>query len=189
MNIVVIAGTNRVGSNSKKVALYLSAKYEAEGCNVQLIDLADLPSELLTPTIYKEKPESFNAFHDPILKADGVVFVVPEYNGSFPGVLKFYIDLWKYPDAFEGRCVAFVGISSNQWGALRPIEHLQGVCGYRNAWQFNERIFLNNIWSRWDDKEKTFRPLTPKELDYNALIDSQTKGFIKFCAVHSKNQQ
>ena len=109
MNIVVIAGTNRVGSNSKKVALYLCAKYEAEGCHVQLIDLAELPSELLTPTIYKEKPESFNAFHDPILNADGVVFVVPEYNGSFPGVLKFYIDLWKYPDAFEGRCVAFVG--------------------------------------------------------------------------------
>ena len=34
-------------------------------------------------------------------------------------------------------------------------------------------------------KEKTLRQLTPKELDYNELIDSQTKGFIKFCAVHS----
>ena len=188
MNIVIIAGTNRVGSNSKKIALYISAKYEAEGCSVQVIDLADLPSELLTPTVYKEKPDSFNAFHDPILNADGVVFVVPEYNGSFPGVLKFYIDLWKYPDAFEGRCVAFVGISSNQWGALRPIEHLQGVCGYRNAWQFNERVFLNNIWSRWNNEEKTLRPLTPKELDYNELIDSQTKGFVQFCALHSKHQ-
>ena len=41
MNIVVIAGTNRVGSNSKKIALYLCAKYEAEGCNVRLIDLAE----------------------------------------------------------------------------------------------------------------------------------------------------
>ena len=103
MNIVVIVGTNRVGSNSKKIALYIAAKYETEGCTVQVIDLADLPSELLSPTVYKEKPESFTAFHDPILNADGVVFVVPEYNGSFPGILKFYIDLWKYPDAFEGR--------------------------------------------------------------------------------------
>lgn len=188
MNIVIVVGTNRAGSMSKKVSLYLSEKYQAEGCSVHIVDLSKLPAELMTPDIYgNPKPDSFNSFHDPILNADGVVFVVPEYNGSFPGILKFYIDLWQYPQAFEKRCVAFVGISSNQWGALRPIEHLQGVFGYRNAWQFNERVFLNHIWSRWNDEEKNFRPMTPKDLDYNALLDSQTKGFVEFCKVHSQS--
>lgn len=185
MNIVIIAGTNRTGSMSKRIAQHIEPMYHAVGATTTVIDLADLPSELFVPTIYKDKPEMFNQFHDPILNADGIVFIVPEYNGSFPGALKFYIDLWKYPEAFEGRCVAFIGLSSNQWGALRPIEHLQGVCGYRNAWQFNERIFINNIWGRWNFEQNTLIPLSPKDLDFNELLASQASGFVQFCNVHS----
>ena len=186
MKIVIIAGTNRSGSMSKKIALLLQRQYQAENVETEVIDLADLPSTLFVPTIYgKEKPAEFTHFHDKILSADGLVFVVPEYNGSYPGALKFFIDLWQYPVAFERKCVAFVGLSSNQWGALRPIEHLQGVFGYRNAWQFNERVFINHIWSRWNDADQTLRPLVEKEVDYTELLLSQTKGFVQFCSIHS----
>ena len=92
MNIVIVSGTNREGSMSLKMANKLVAQYEAEGASVQLIDLATLPQDIFVPSIYKEKPESFAPFHEPILNADGILFVVPEYNGSFPGILKYYID-------------------------------------------------------------------------------------------------
>lgn len=186
MKIVIVVGTNRVGSMSKNIAQYLERLYLAEGVSVTVLDLSEMPAEWLNPDIYKKpKPQSFIEFHSPITEADGIVFVVPEYNGSFPGALKFYIDLWSYPDDFTNRCVAFVGISSNQWGALRPIEQLQGVFGYRNAFQFNERIFLSNIWTRWDFETQRLKPLHAKEIDFNELIETQTTGFIQFCRNNS----
>ncbi len=147
MNIVIISGTNRAGSMSLKIAKKLEAQYaEQDGVDGSIIDLTELPQEIFTTTVYKEKPESFQPFQDAILAADGMLFIVPEYNGSFPGILKYFIDMWKYPESFEGRCVAYLGISAGPWGGLRAVEHLQGVMGYRNAFQFPERVFINNIY-------------------------------------------
>jgi NAD(P)H-dependent FMN reductase len=93
---------------------------------------------------------------DPVLKAaiekidksDGLIVVAPEYNGSMPGALKYFIDHLKYPDAFEGRPVCFIGLGG-MFGGLRPIEHLQQVFGYRNSYVFPERIFIMNVWNHF----------------------------------------
>ena len=54
--------------------------------------------------------------------------VAPEYNGSIPGALKYFIDLLPFPEAFEDRPVAFVGIASGRVGRFAyGIEHLQHV--------------------------------------------------------------
>ena len=107
--------------------------------------------------------------------------MVPEYNGSYPGALKYFIDMWKYPDSFENRCVAYVGIAAGMWGGLRPIEHLQGVMGYRNAHQFNQRVFINSLYSRWDSEQRQFRKLTEREFDINELLFKQAQDFVEFC--------
>jgi NAD(P)H-dependent FMN reductase len=31
------------------------------------------------------------------------------------------------------------------WGGLRPVEHLQQIFGYRNAFIFPERVFIPNV--------------------------------------------
>ena len=45
------------------------------------------------PTIYsqKPKPSSFDPFQNAITQADGIVIVIPEYNGSYPGALKYLL--------------------------------------------------------------------------------------------------
>ena len=184
MNIVIIAGTNRIGSMSKKIADKMALQYREKGIVAEVIDLSALPSDVFVPTVYSTKPESFMAIHQQILDASGLVFIVPEYNGSYPGILKYFIDLWQYPVAFEKRCVAFIGISAGPWGGLRAVEHLQGVFGYRNAWQFNERVFINNIYARWDGAN--IKQLHEKEPDMEVLLQSQTHNFIEFCQVHTK---
>ena len=182
MNILIISGTNRANSMSIKLARKLEAQYaEQEGIEASVLDLTELPPEIFTTTVYKEKPESFQPFQTAVLNADGILFVVPEYNGSFPGILKYFIDMWKYPESFQGRCVAYIGLSAGIWGGLRSVEHLQGVMGYRNAFQFPERVFVNNIYSRWDWDTGTIKKLTEKEFDLEELIRSQTNNFVKFC--------
>lgn len=149
--IVVISGSNRPGNNSKVVAASLEAMFSAAGEEVRPIDLESLPEGLFTPAAYAEKPPGFEPVQEAILAADGVVTIVPEYNGSFPGALKYFIDCLRFPDSLVGKPAAFVGIASGRWGGLRAVEQLEMVFQYRHAHLFGRRVFIGNINSAIED--------------------------------------
>lgn len=172
--IVIISGTNRPGSNTRKVTARVEASYKARGVTTQVLDLADLPPEIFAPTSYAEKPASFQRFTDAILAADGVVIVTPEYNGGVPGVLKYFIDMLPFPESFEQRPVCFVGLAMGIWGALRPVEQLQAIFGYRNALIYPERVFMPGIGKLLDASGQFASDDIPKRLDKQAV------GFVDF---------
>lgn len=141
--ITVISGTNRRGSNSLKIGKHVAALYAELGEEVTLLDLQALMPEAYEPAIFGEKPETLTrTFTDKVGQADGLVLVIPEYNGSFPGILKHFIDLLPFPESFNNRPVAFIGLSAGYHGALRPVEQMQMVFAYRNAFLFNRRVFI-----------------------------------------------
>ena len=143
--IVIISGTNRPGSNTRKVSSHVEQSYKALGIPVQLLDLADLPPEVFLPSSYEKSPASFKKFIDTILGADGLVVVTPEYNGSIPGVLKYFIDMLPFPESFDQRPVCFVGLAAGLWGAMRPTEQLQQIFAYRNGLVFPERVYVPGV--------------------------------------------
>lgn len=149
----IIVGTDRVGSNSKRIADLLQGIYKALGEETELIDLQFAMKGLVaTPQYGNVTDPTLKAAADKINGSDGLIIVAPEYNGSFPGALKFFIDHLKYPDAFEARPVCFIGIGG-MFGGLRPVEHLQQVFGYRNAYVFPERIFIMNVFHQFKKTE------------------------------------
>lgn len=174
MKIVIISGTNRPGSNTRKVAALIEGYYQAAGFTPEILDLADLPAEIFLPSIYAEKPASFAAFSDAVLAADGLHVVTPEYNGSLPGVLKYFIDMLPFPESFEGRPVAFTGLAAGQWGALRPVEQLQAIFGYRNAHIFPTRVFLPGVGSLLSEEGRM------TDEDISARLHAQAAGFATF---------
>ena len=107
----------------------------------KLLDLAHLPPEIFSPASYAEKPAAFKKFTDAILAADGVVIVTPEYNGSVPGILKYFIDMLPFPESFEQRPVCFVGLAAGIWGALRPVEQLQAIFRLSQCLHFSRTRF------------------------------------------------
>jgi len=172
--IVIISGTNRPGSNTRKVTAQIESAYAALGVPFQVLDLAELPAEIILPAVYAQKPEAFRKFSDAVLAADGLVVVTPEYNGSFPGVLKYFIDLLPFPESFERRPVCFVGLAAGMWGALRSVEQLQTIFGYRNAHIYPERVFLPGITKSLDEAGRFANP------DLEKRLASQAAGFTKF---------
>jgi chromate reductase len=174
LKVVIVSGTNRRGSQTLRVSRFLERKYREAGAQVTLLDLTQLPSELFTPDSYAEKPKEFDVFSKAVLESDGLVIVTPEYNGSFPGVLKYFIDHLKFPESFEKRPVAFVGLAAGMWGALRSVEQLQAIFAYRNAYSFNERVFLPRVESQLDPQGE------PKDPLVRSLFDSQVKNFLSF---------
>lgn len=170
----LVIGTNRPGSNTRKVARHIEEIYAGLKVPLEVLDLARLPPEIFFPTSYAEKPKAFHPFADAILRASGVVVVSPEYNGGIPGVLKYFIDMLKFPESFMDRPACFVGLAAGMWGALRPVEQLQAIFGYRNAFLYPNRVFLPNIDDLLDDNGRL------KDPEILERLKSQANGFVDF---------
>lgn len=172
--ITLITGTNRAGSRTKQVAQHVEAIYADLKVPRTVLDLASLPLEVFAPTAYAEKPKSFQPFAEAVLQSTGLVVITPEYNGGIPGVLKYFIDLLKFPESFCKRPVCFVGLSAGQWGALRPVEQLQQIFGYRNAFIYPERVFIPNVNAVLDNAGHLTNP------EIFGRLKSQAVGFVEF---------
>ena len=172
--IEIIVGTNRPGANSRKVAAQILEIYKQQGVPAQLLDLATLPQEIFSPASYATKPSAFAPFAQRILDAKGLHVVTPEYNGSVPGVMKYFIDMLKFPESFERKPVAFTGVAAGIWGALRPIEQLQAIFGYRNAFIYPMRVFIPHIGNELDENGML------KSADLVARLEEQARGFADF---------
>jgi chromate reductase len=173
--ITVISGTNRPESNTRKVAgLVLEALTKSDE-STQLVDLSKLPDELFASSSYASKPDSFAPLQEAILSTDGILTVVPEYNGSFPGVLKYFIDMLRFPDSLYEKPAAFIGISAGPWGAVRAVEHLEMVFQYRHAHLFGQRCFIPGINQVLGDSGRLTDPTIEER-----LVTTVT-GFADFC--------
>lgn|GEM_PF-135895 len=172
--IALIIGTNRPGSNSRKIARHIEEIYAALGKEIAVVDLAALPPEIFAPTSYATKPVAFEPFQTAVCRAAGLHVVTPEYNGGIPGVLKYFIDMLKLPESVVHKPVCFVGLSAGQWGALRPVEQLQAIFTYEGAYVYCERVFIPNVLDALDEFGR---------LKDGAMVDrlrAQVRGFIEF---------
>jgi chromate reductase, NAD(P)H dehydrogenase (quinone) len=172
--LTLLVGTNRPGSNTRKIATQLESIYTDLDVPLRVIDLADLPPDIFASSAYATKPASFQPFADNILAAAGLVVVTPEYNGGIPGILKYFIDMLKFPESFVRRPVCFVGLAAGSWGALRPVEQLQQIFGYRNAFLYPERVFLPGINELLDSSGRLI------DAELVARLRQQAVGFIDF---------
>jgi chromate reductase, NAD(P)H dehydrogenase (quinone) len=172
--IALIVGTNRPGSNTRKIAGHIEQIYAGLKVPLRVLDLAHLPPETFLPASYAQKPATFQPFADAVLQSAGLVVVTPEYNGSFPGALKYFIDMLKFPESFDRRPVCFIGVSAGMWGALRPVEQLEQIFGYRNAYIYPERVFLPQIRELLDPAGCL------KDAELLQRLKAQAEGFIDF---------
>lgn len=143
--ITVISGTNRPESNTAKIARLAVEGLRGAGEEVELLDLIGLPAEIFHGASYGEKPASFAPFQEAILATDGILTVIPEYNGACPGVMKYFIDMLRFPDSLYEKPVGFVGLSAGPWGAVRAVEQLAMVFQYRHAHLFGRRVFIPHV--------------------------------------------
>lgn len=132
MKITVISATNRKDSNSKKVAKIYCEVLKAKGANPNIFSLEELPKDFLNSVLYQaeKKHETFHPIQKLIDESEKFVFVIPEYNGSFPGVLKAFVDGLEFPNSFKNKKGALLGISAGTQGAAMAMSHFADVLNY-----------------------------------------------------------
>lgn len=172
----IVSGTDREDSTSLKLSRYVQKIYQDLGETVEIIDLRAIRSELSQGPHYgTAQPASLQKELSKINQAEGLIVVCPEYNGSMPGILKYYIDHLKFPEAFEFRPICFVGLGAGAYGGVRPVEHLQQVFGYRNAFIFPQRVFLPSV-------HKVFQNGAVTDSTIQNMLRQQAEGFRRFCS-------
>lgn len=171
----IISGTNRPQSRTLQISKLIQKLYKEEGEEVGIIDLTHVGLEQIPKAaLYgNEVPDVMKSEISKINSADGLIVVCPEYNGSMPGALKYFIDHWQYPDSYEYRPISLVGLGG-KFGGLRPVEHLQGVFGYRNAFIFPERVFIVDVPKILNSAGDI------DDANIRSLLVSQVKGFQAF---------
>lgn len=132
--ITIISGTNRRNSKCLKFALQYQEFIEgATDEPVNLISLEDIPQDWLHIDMYDATAQSDSIVllqNEFILPATKLFFVIPEYNGSFPGILKLFIDaisVRDYAGNFKNKKAGIAGVASGRAGNLRGMDHLVGV--------------------------------------------------------------
>ena len=173
--LTVIAGTNRPRSRTLPIARAVREILVGLGEEVAFLDLAELPRDLIVGTSYTVKPRGFAEFQEAVLAARGVVTVVPEYNGSFPGILKYFIDMLRFPESLYEKPAAFVGISTGKWGAVRAVEQLEMVFQYRQAHLYGRRVFIPEVKGMIDGAGLLVDP------ELAGRLDRMLAGFVTFC--------
>lgn len=135
--ITVISGTNRKNNRTSVFAAHYAQALAAQTSEeVKLLDLATIAQDWMHVEMYdgQQQTPSLTAIQDEyILPATKFVIITPEYNGSYPGVLKTFIDgcsVRKYQKNFRNKKAVLAGISSGRAGNLRGMMHLAGVLNY-----------------------------------------------------------
>lgn len=119
----IISGTNRIKSNTLRVAQQYQSILASKGITANLLSLVDLD--------VSERNKSIVALEESLLiPSEKFIFIAPEYNGSIPGVLKSLIDNSDTERDWWGKKALITGVSSGRAGNLRGMDHLVGVLQY-----------------------------------------------------------
>jgi len=173
--IKIIVGTNRQNSVSKQIAEIVQKILLEKGAESEILELTDLPSDFIETALYENngKNEAYNTFHERVASGKKFIFIVPEYNGSFPGILKTFIDGMTYPNTFQNKKAAMIGISSGVGGGGIALSHLTDIFHYLGMHVLALKPKLAKIEQNMSDN------LLTNKL-YNELLHSQADMLLEF---------
>src|SRR5437879_11314060 len=120
--IPVILGTARQGRESEHAAKFVvEPTIGRAGVRTAFIDVRTLAMKLDDAGEQMKDPK----FSATIERCDGLIIVTPEYNHSFPGLLKHALDM--NLKEYIHKAVGICGVSAGAFGGARVIETLLPV--------------------------------------------------------------
>jgi chromate reductase len=130
--IAIIVGSLRKDSINRKVAKSICA-ISSDRLRCDIVEIGDLP--LYNQESDANPPEQYRRFREEIAKAEGILFVTPEYNRGIPGVLKNAIDVGSRPygqSVWNQMPAAIVSASPGGIGGFGANHQVRQSCVFLN---------------------------------------------------------
>ncbi|MGW7001586.1 NADPH-dependent FMN reductase [Streptomyces sp. NPDC054933] len=169
--IAIILGSTRPGRAGEAVARWaLEQAEQRTDATFELIDLAevDLPQvdEPMPPAMGRYTHPYTQQWASTIAQYDGYVFVTPEYNRSFPGVLKNALD--RVYAEWNNKAAALISYGMD--GGVRAVEALRPVLGALQIADVAPQVTLN-LRTDFEGFGTTFTPAEHQRPALTAMLD------------------
>lgn len=157
----IISGTNRIGSHTEKVAREYQRILKNKNIDANIFSLKGLDVLHRNDEIIKAETEIF-------IPTEKFLFIIPEYNGSYPGVLKALIDNSDSRKIFNFKKALLTGVATGRAGNLRGMDHLSDTLHFMKMNVFYNKLPISVIDKVMDTEghlnEETLRAVN-KQID------------------------
>lgn len=136
LELKIIPGSTRDGRMADLIGDRTTRRAETHGeFNAEILDLREWNLPFFAETMHTVGDPTKPTYSDPSVKrwnetiaqGDAFIFITPEYNHSYSGVLKNAIDSVFTSWAVRNKPAAFVGYGAGIVGGTRAVEHLAHV--------------------------------------------------------------
>lgn len=175
MHVTLVLGTARKDRKSKRVFLALSDHFsKKEEVTLETVDVRDhvtLP-ETIPGWGQKGADQTPTKWKKIIDHTDVVVFIIPEYNRSFPGEWKMLVD--SLYSEYTLKRVYTVGVSDGLFAGVRVVEDVKPILIELNFHVMKENLCIGNVDEVIDEKGEITDEQTKKRIQ--KFIDQVVKG-------------
>lgn len=138
-----------------------------------LVDNVELLS-LENKKVWERGTEMMELEKQYLIPAQKFVFIMPEYNASFPGILKLMLDNSDVKKCWWYKKAILVGLSDGRAGNLRGLEHMTAILHYLKVNVMYNKLLLSKVNEEVSKDGEVLKPAT------NKMIDEQIEEFLKF---------
>lgn len=154
MNVLVISGSIRENASTLKVAKHLTAALAANNTlHVELIDLTVYEYPIWKEVFHLEvnPPKECKMLHDKLEASNAIIFITPEYNGSYSLALKNMIDYYGLK-VFEKKAIGISAVSVGALGGIRSALQLQQLVLAIYASPVPQMLLVPQVQSKFSDE-------------------------------------
>lgn len=131
--ITLINATNRPDNRTSVISQTYQQFLISQEVPYMYLNMEDINGTwLIDQSRGVQKQELMLLLEKYIYQVPKLIIISPEYNGSFPGILKLFIDAMPHK-ALDGKKIALTGVATGRGGNLRGLDHLTGIFHYLNA--------------------------------------------------------
>lgn len=166
----IISCTNRKNSKTYSVSKYIFEIYKKFNFTPShLLDLQTIPLFQIEEPYKKatEIQKEINLLN----QSQGIILIIPEYNGSYPGIFKYFVDHWDEKKTFAFKPYCLIGIGNGLKGGIQALKHMQNILFHRKAFIYPEFTLINSE----DIQDKQIL-----KSDIVQRLEKQAQGFYQF---------
>lgn len=143
--VTIICATNRPQNQTLKVVELYESLLSELGQEVRVFRMDELPENFVVSDTYGERSEAvLNLLQTKLIPAEKLVIIAPEYNGSYPGILKLFFDGIE-PRLWKGKKTALVGVATGRAGNQRGMDHLTHVLHHLKMEVYSKKVPISKL--------------------------------------------
>ena len=163
----IISATARQDSMTLRMAGIYQQFFKEQGVDAALVSLENV--------VFWERGDNLKELENTLLiPAEKLVFIMPEYNGSYPGSIKTLMDNSDIKKCWWGKKAMLTGVVDGRAGNLRGLDHFTNVLNYLKVNVYYDKLPISKIGTELSLDGRLLQDATM------SAIQQQIAGFIQF---------